>query len=170
MLHERLGMKGTRIHVFDSHVDAANRWMKQLMESLALGDDEQQRALHALRAGLHAIRDRLPAHEVLDLSAQLPVVIRGIFFEGWTLSNDPTRIRDRGAMIARVAAELAPDSRLVAVDVLAAVIHLLVEHVSHGEIEHLLATLPKPIATLWHDLSGPALKPRAEVHRTGYSR
>jgi uncharacterized protein (DUF2267 family) len=163
-------MSSSRIHVFDSHIDTANRWIKQLIESLDLSSDEQQRALHALRAGLHAIRDRLPASEVLGLSAQLPVVIRGVFFEGWTLSNDPTRIRDRDSMIERVAVELAPDTRLEAVDVLRAVMQLLVEHVSHGEIEHMLATFPKPIATLWHEMIGPALQHAPEVHRTGYSR
>jgi uncharacterized protein (DUF2267 family) len=163
-------MSASRIHVFDSHVDTANRWIKQLIESLDLSSDEQPRALHALRAGLHAIRDRLPAAEVLGLSAQLPVVIRGVFFEGWTLSKDPTRIRDRESMIERVARELAPDTRLDASDVLRAVMLLLVEHVSHGEIEHMLATFPKPIATLWHEMLGPALQAQPEVHRTGYSR
>jgi uncharacterized protein (DUF2267 family) len=163
-------MSSARIHVFDSHVDAANRWIKQMIEALDLSSDEQPRALHALRAGLHAIRDRLPANEVLDLSAQLPILIRGLFFEGWTLSNDPTRIRDREAMIARVARELAPDTRFDPIETLRAVMQLLVEHVSHGEIEHMLATFPKPIATMWRDLIGSAPQSTPEVHRTGYSR
>ena len=95
---------------------------------------------------------------MLDLAAQLPVLIRGFYFEGWTLTNDPTRIRDRAAMVSRVNEELASDPRLDPVDVLRAVIHLLVEHVSPGEIQDILATLPKPIESLWQDLTGHALE------------
>ena len=165
----------TRLHIFDSHLEVANRWMKELSESLDLGAGESSRALHALRAGLHAIRDRLPNNEVVDLGAQLPTLIRGIYYEGWTLHRDTKQLRNRAAMIARVEKELAPDKHLDPVDVLRAVIHLLVEHISDGEIQHVLATLPKPIAGLWHDLTGHALAPThgsdpVLTRRTGYSR
>jgi hypothetical protein len=57
---------------------------------------------------------------------------------------------------------------------LRAVIRLVAEHVSAGEIEDVLATLPKSIRALWHDLAGDALQvpPRREAltRRTGYSR
>jgi uncharacterized protein (DUF2267 family) len=166
----------SRVHAFDSQVATANAWLAELRENLELTATEERRALHALRAGLHAIRDRLPAAEVVDLGAQLPTLIRGIYYDGWTLDNDPTRIRDRAAMIARVEKELAPDQHLDPVDVLRAVIHLLVEHVSRGEIDDVLATLPRSIAELWHDLTGHALvappsPPREPpTRRTGYSR
>ncbi len=162
----------TRHHVFDNHLEVANRWLVEISESLQLSPDEEGRAVHALRAGLHAIRDRLPANEVLDLGAQLPTLIRGIYFEGWRLENDPARIRDRAAMISRVQKELAPDPRLVPVEVLRAVIHLLVEHVSPGEIGDVVATLPKPIASLWNELMGHSIElPRSAVSRsTGYHR
>lgn len=164
-------------HVFDAHLDAARRWLNELITNLDLSPTESPRALHALRVGLHAIRDRLPANEVLDLGAQLPTLIRGFYYEGWTLRTEPRQIRDRAAMIARVKRELLPDQRLDPVDVLRAVIHLVVEHVSTGEIEDVLATLPKSIRALWHDLTGHALQaPPATVRRevltrrTGYSR
>ncbi len=144
-------------HVFDTHLDTAKHWLSELIENLDLSPTETPRALHALRAGLHAIRDRLPAAEVLDLGAQLPTLIRGFYFEGWTLRTEPGQIRDRASMIARVEKELAPDQHLDPVDVLRAVIHLVVEHVSPGEIDDVLATLPGPIRALWHDLTGHAL-------------
>lgn len=148
------------IHVFDPHVDVAKRWLNELSDNLELGPEESPRALHALRAGLHAIRDRMPANEVVDLGAQLPALIRGLYYEGWTLRTDPREIRDRAAMVARVAKELAPDQHLDPVDVLRAVIHLLVEHVSLGEIDDVLATLPASIRAMWHDLTGHALLDR----------
>ena len=152
----------TKPSIFDVHVESARRWLDEFRENLDLPLEEQARALHALRAGLHAIRDRLPASEVVDLAAQLPLLIRGLFYEGWRMANDPTELRTRAGMVARVQRELARDPRLDPVDVLRAVIHLLVEHVSGGEIRDVLSTLPRPIAALWQDLSGHVLDPIAE--------
>lgn len=167
-----------RLHVFDAHLEVANRWLAELGQRLGLPADESRRAVHALRAGLHAIRDRLPACEVLDLGAQLPTLIRGLYYEGWTLRNDPTRIRNRTAMIARVEAELGSDERLDAIDVLRAVIHLLVQHVSAGELADVVATLPRSIAALWEDVAAnettlitAGSRPQKPLTRhTGYSR
>jgi uncharacterized protein (DUF2267 family) len=157
-------------------VETANRWIKELAEELQLTRDDDARALPALRAGLHAIRDRLPPNEVLDLGAQLPTLIRGIYFDGWTLHRDSKAIRDHDAMIARVKQHLAPASRVDPVNVLRAVIRMLERHVSTGEIEDIVATLPKPIAALWRELAtdlppSPAAPSRnAYVRRTGYAR
>jgi len=164
-----------RPHVFDSHFDVANRWLNEVALSLDLTPAEHPRAMRALRAGLHAIRDRLPANEAVDLGAQLPTLIRGLFYEGWTFATDPTRIRDREAMLARVQEELASDPRLAPIDVLRAVIHVLVEHVSPGEIRDVVATLPKPIAALWLELTGHAIEPLpidgdGLTRHTGYTR
>jgi uncharacterized protein (DUF2267 family) len=153
------------IDVFEPHLDTANAWLDQLVEALEFPVAKRAKALRALRAGLHAIRDRLPAAEVVDLGAQLPIVIRGIYYEGWSLANDPTQIRTRAAMIARVEKELGPDPSLDPVDVLRAVIHLLVEHVTPGEILDVLSTLPKPIAALWQDLTGHAIDTLSETER-----
>lgn len=162
---------------FEPYLLTARTWLAQLSASLDLAPSEESRALHALRAGLHAIRDRLPAAEVVDLGAQLPTLIRGIYYDGWVLHAAPTRIRDRAALIAHVKQELSPDPRLTPTDVLRAVIQLLVEHVSPGELEDVVATLPRGIATLWRELATPKHEVARTVQantgvtrRTGYSR
>lgn len=162
-----------RSHVFDPHVEVAERWLKEVAHQLGLPPGDTPRALRALRAGLHALRDRLPAGEVVDLGAQLPVLLRGIYYEGWSLV--PRRIRDRAAVIGRIQAELAPDPRLAPLAVLRVVIHQLVTHVSAGEIADVLATLPRPIAALWQELhptprASPTVSAPRQVRRTGYSR
>jgi uncharacterized protein (DUF2267 family) len=167
----------SRLHVFDSYLEVANRWLKELSTRLELAGDDTKRAAHALRAGLHAIRDRLPASEVLDLGAQLPTLIRGIYFEGWTLRNDPTEVRSRSELVARVETELRGDAKLAPIDVLRAVMQLLIAHVTAGEIAHMKSTLPRTLATLWDDVQWNETriptKPRARkpfVRHTGYSR
>lgn len=164
----------SKLHIFDAHVETANRWMAEVFDTLQLRADEHGLALRAVRAGLHAIRDRIPNEEVSDLGAQLPTILRGLYYEGWTGHREAKQLRDRAAMIERVEAELAPDLRLDPVDVLRAVIRMLVAHVSDGEIRHVVATLPRPIAALWRDLTGHALEAASaqgdKPRRTGYAR
>ncbi len=139
----------TDVHVLDSALASANQWLHQLMTKLELPPDEAGRGLHALRAGLHAIRDRLPAAEVVDLGAQLPALVRGLYYEGWRLTNDPARIRNREELLARVEHELEPDAWFSALAVVKAVIELLKDHISAGEISDVTSTLPRSIAELW---------------------
>ena len=135
--------------LLDSTIHTSRQWLHELLDDLELPADDAGRALHALRAGLHAIRDRLPLTEAVHLGAQLPTLIRGIYYDGLRVSNDESRIRSRADMIDRVQRELEPDKRLYAPAVLHAVIALLEKHVSTGEIDKVVATLPKAIAELW---------------------
>lgn len=133
---------------FQDALTKSEAWLRELRKTLIVDNDRQ--AIGALRAGLHAIRDRLPAAEVVDLGAQLPMLIRGMYYEGWTLTNDPTETRTRDQMLARVR-ERIRDPRLDPEDVLRAVIRLLAWHVSDGELDQIVNTLPGPIAALWDE-------------------
>ena len=138
-----LPMPQTFVHT----VEKSRRWVDELAMELHVADPD--RALHALRAGLHAIRDWLPDREVVALGAQLPMLIRGIYYEGWRLGTRQHG-RDRDAIYAAIRRELAHDPlTATATNVLTAVIHLLFRHVSNGEIDHIIHVLPKPIAELW---------------------
>lgn len=139
--------------LIESTVATSRQWLHELLQTLELSEDDAGRAFHALRAGLHAIRDRLPAAEAVHLGAQLPTLVRGIYYDGFRLTNDESKIRTRSEMLARVQRELAPDKRLYAPAVLHAVIALIERHVSAGEIDKVVATLPKAIAELWKPAS-----------------
>ncbi|HHP7238684.1 DUF2267 domain-containing protein [Longibacter sp.] len=54
--------------------------------SAAMGDGRRRAAYHALRGAILVLRDRPPVEDGLDLSSQLPLLIRGLFFE----ANHPT--------------------------------------------------------------------------------
>jgi uncharacterized protein (DUF2267 family) len=136
--------------VFEATVATSRSWLHELMRKLDLQPGDAGRALHALRAGLHAIRDRLPAAEVVHLGAQLPVLVRGVYYDGWRLFQDPTRMKNRNDLVERVRRELGPDP-MPASAVLQAVIDLVHHHVSQGEIDNLVATLPKALAVMWKE-------------------
>ena len=111
--------------LIETSITTSRRWLHELVEKLQLPEDDAGRGLHALRAGLHAIRDRLPTAEAVHLGAQLPTLVRGIYYDGFRLTNDESRIRSRAEMIQRVQRELEPDKRLSAPAVLHAVIDSL---------------------------------------------
>ena len=68
----------THVAPFDSTLQTTNIWLNEIQEHLGWGEDHQ-RAYHALRAVLHALRDRLPVDHAAALAAQLPMLIRGFY-------------------------------------------------------------------------------------------
>ncbi|HVA45133.1 MAG TPA: DUF2267 domain-containing protein [Pirellulales bacterium] len=132
---------------FDATVQATNAWVADL--AARLGWSDHHHAYMALRAVLHALRDRLSVEHVADLSAQLPMLVRGFYYEGWHPAGKPLKDRKEDDFLEHVADNLrgAPDADPR--QVTRAVFALLRQHVSHGEIESLRATLPHELKLLW---------------------
>ena len=94
-------MSATGLDVFDRTLHKTNLWLNDVMQEL--GADNRHQAYRALRATLHALRDRLTIDEVADLGAQLPMLIRGFYYVGWDPSGKPLRERHREQFLARIA-------------------------------------------------------------------
>jgi uncharacterized protein (DUF2267 family) len=138
----------TGLTAFDSAVQVTNAWIKELAEDL--GDpDDRYRAYHALRAVLHALRDRLTVEETSDLAAQLPMLVRGFYFEGWRPAGKPLRERTRQRFLSHIEAAFPDDIDTDPADVTRAVFKLLSRHVSPGEIADVKGNLPEEIRALW---------------------
>ena len=73
-------MSSTGLEVFDETVHKTNIWLKEIAQ--VLGPD-RHRAYNALRAVLHCLRDRLTVDEAAQLGDQLPMLVRGIYYEAW---------------------------------------------------------------------------------------
>jgi uncharacterized protein (DUF2267 family) len=123
------------------------RWLAELSEEL--GWTDRQHAYIALRATLHALRNRLRVDEAADLAAQLPLVVRGIYFEGWDPSATPERIRDRETFLAPIETALLWEPAPAADRVARAVFALLARHVSRGEIDDVVGSMPGPVRDLF---------------------
>jgi uncharacterized protein (DUF2267 family) len=120
----------------------ATEWVEDLARELD-GADEAL-AWRVLRAYLQVLRDRLTNDEAAQLAAQLPHLLRGVFYEGFDPGHQPEKIRERDAFLARLAdrANLSDASEAA---VAAAATRVLRKHVSPGEIDDVLAQLPKEI-------------------------
>jgi uncharacterized protein (DUF2267 family) len=135
--------------VFQSTVTKSNQWLAEVMSEMAIHDPHK--ALRALRASLHAIRDLLPPSEAVGLAAQLPMLLRGLYYEGWRFGDRPDRARDPAALLAAIREELGDDPTIRPEEALRATIHTLAWHVSAGELDDVAHVLPRRVAELWSD-------------------
>jgi uncharacterized protein (DUF2267 family) len=140
-------MSQTGLTPFDSTIHTTNTWLKELMEELGLKDRHQ--AYHALREVLHALRDRLPVNEVAALGAQLPLLIRGIYYEGWHPADKPLKERKREAFLAHLGEAFQGQHEVYLEEIVRAVFRVLAKHVTAGEIEGVKHCLPEELRALW---------------------
>ena len=92
-------MSTTSLDVFDRTLQKTNMWLNQIME--IMGWEDRHAAYTALRAILHALRDRLTVQEAAQHAAQLPMLIRGIDYEGWNPAHTPAPERHLDQFLAR---------------------------------------------------------------------
>jgi uncharacterized protein (DUF2267 family) len=120
-------------------------WVDRIAQ---IGSLEPHDAYKALRAVLQTLRDRLPTPESAHLAAQLPIVLRGLYFEGWDPSSTPikmNRIEFLDAVHQRIAPGRFLDPELLTHQVLA----VAAEFLSPGEIEKARHCLPADMQSLW---------------------
>jgi uncharacterized protein (DUF2267 family) len=134
------------MRIFDKTNEKSTAWVKEMMANLGLHDPEA--ALHALRAGLHALRDRLTVEEAAELAAQMPMTIRGLFYENWRPAGKPLRIRHPNEFLALVIANYRPRTDVYADDIIRATFKVLEHHVSEGEITDIVMSLPERLLEL----------------------
>lgn len=139
-------MATTGLAVFDRTVQKTNEWLDELITSHEGLDREK--AYLALRTLLHTLRDRLPVEEAVQLGAQLPMLIRGFYFEGWRPSGKPVKER-REEFLGHVEEALDGYGLGRPEDVARSVFGVLAHRISKGEIEDVRQNLPKEICELF---------------------
>lgn len=140
-------MKITGISTLDHAPQVVAEWLNLLCEDLDWVDTA--RAYQLLRETLHALRDYLPSDEAADLSAQLPLLVRGIYFEGWNPAKTPVHPRGKADFIDRVAARFPDRTPEEVEEGVVAVFDLLRRKVSAGEIDQVANALRKSLRDLW---------------------
>jgi uncharacterized protein (DUF2267 family) len=133
------------LEVFDKTVQTTNTWLHEIGE--AIGGD-RRKSYEALRAVSLTLRDRLTVDEAAHLAAQLPMLIRGIYYEGYRPAGKPERLRSRGQFLQKVSEHLGK-AELPADEAVRAVLKVLQKHVANGEIEDVKRSLPQEIQSLF---------------------
>lgn len=128
----------------------AQEWINDLVERAGFENTEQ--AYSHLRAVLHAVRDRLTVEEAAHLGSQLPMMVRGFYFEGWRPSMAPNDFRTPEEFYAHVRESLAdapPAQDRSIEETTRSVLELLNDRVDAGQMRHVVTQMPEPIARLF---------------------
>jgi uncharacterized protein (DUF2267 family) len=137
-------MSFTGVSSLDASIDRANAWLADIDEGF--GTSDRRLAYRVLRAWLHCLRDRLTVEMAAHFAAQLPELLRGVFFDGWSPDRVPRKY-DRAEYLARFAREArVRDSDVVkSARIVTAVAR---RHLSAGLMTHALGLLPADLREL----------------------
>ena len=144
-------MSATGLDVFDKTLQTTNSWLKEIAGMLG---PDRQRAWRALGAVLMALRDRLRVEEAAHLGAELPLLVRGLYYDRWRPAEQPMPVRRREEFLAMIEENLADTKPLDPEEAARAVFTVLDRHIAHGEVEKIKNVLPAEIRSLWPATAG----------------
>jgi uncharacterized protein (DUF2267 family) len=124
-----------------------NRWLRDVRRHLP--EETVPQAFRLVRAVLHVVRDHLPVDQVASLSAQLPLLLRGLLYEGWDPTSKPERQRHKSDFVKEVNVQMAPEPLERPERAIHAVLMALGNHLTPGEVAKLQRALPHEIRELW---------------------
>ena len=124
----------------------SQEWLKELRDNGGLASEAEAYAV--LRAVLHQLRDRLTLAEAVDLGQQLPLIVRGIYYESWRPSHAPEKIRSKQKFLDHVTMRLLPH-QIPPEPAVRDVFAMLAHHCDPGEISDVIGQLPADLKELW---------------------
>ncbi|HUY44725.1 MAG TPA: DUF2267 domain-containing protein [Streptosporangiaceae bacterium] len=151
-------MSFTGVDSLDRSIEKANKWLADIDAGFGTGD--RRFAYRVLRAWLHNLRDRLSVEVAAHFAAQLPELLRGVFFDGWNPSQVPQKY-DRGEYVTRFAREARVHDSDVA-KAAGIVTGVARRHMSPGAVGQAFALLPADLRKL---LEPAAAEPAASGKR-----
>lgn len=135
-------MSATGVDVFEKSIQTTNMWLDEIMEDMG---PERRLAWHLVGAVLRTVRDRLPPDLAAHLGAQLPLVVRGAFYDRYEPSSTPDKARSLEAFLGEIADELRFTRPVNIQDALQMVCSVLAKHVDEGQILKVWEALPGEI-------------------------
>ncbi|GAA1821180.1 DUF2267 domain-containing protein [Planosporangium flavigriseum] len=137
----------TGYHSFDTTVDKTNRLLKEIEQQYGWPKERRNQSYAALRGTLHALRDRMTVEESAQFSAQLPMLVRGLYYEGWDPTNVPVKM-GREDFLNRVRQEFPYEVQGGTNELVTTVIQALKLYGTEGEWDHIRASMPKELAAV----------------------
>jgi uncharacterized protein (DUF2267 family) len=144
-------MSTTGLDVFDKSLQTTNIWLKEICDEL--GPDRQV-AWHVLGAGLRALRDRLEPDLAAHLAAELPLVVRGAYYDRYRPSEQPRLTRSRAEFVKSIEADMQNIRPVNAEQAAHCVFEVLNRHVPKGQIDKVRNALPQDVRELWPEGDG----------------
>lgn len=142
-------MSAQGLEVIDHTVQLTHEWINELRDRLEWYSSRD--ALRLMRVTLAQIRDQISHEELAQFSAQMPLLVRGMLFEGWSPAHTPVKDRSADVFLAMIEDKLSDVQEWRGREDITAVFEMLNARISAGEIADVKANLPKHIRALWPD-------------------
>ncbi len=140
-------MSATGLKTFDSTIQSTNIWLDDIMRELGWGD--RHRAYTALRVVLHTLRDRLTVDCAAHFGAQLPMLVRGFYYEGWRPAHKPVKAHSLDLFLMHITDAFLHDIEADSRQIAGAVFRTLSQHLTEGEITKVQQALPAQLREFW---------------------
>ncbi len=131
----------------DSSTEKTNLILKDIENAYGWPKEQRNQSYCALRTVLHLLRDRMPVQESVHFAAQLPLVVRGIYFDGWKPMDVPVKL-NRDDFLLEVRQRFPYDVEGGVERVVQVVLDTLRRHVTQGEWQDVKDTMPKDLARM----------------------
>ena len=152
-------MSTTGLESLEHTLELTHTWINDLDRRLEWNN--RARSYRLLKSVSHALRDWLQLEEMAHFGAQLPTLLRGVYYEQWRPSGTPVWKRGKSAFLARVDEDFKQDPLPNTAQAAMAVFELLSEKITPGEVAHVRRGLPDDLRTIWPE---PYAAP-GEMHR-----
>ncbi len=139
-------MSASGIDAFDKTLQITNGWLDEIM---ADHGPDRQLAWHILGVVLRATRDKLPVDLAAHLGAQLPLLVRGAYYDQYQPSAQPNQVRSLEEFLARVKQGFEFTRPVDAVDAVRSVFRVLDRHIDPGQVHKVQQALNEDIRRLW---------------------
>lgn len=151
-------MSATGLEVFDRTLQTTHIWLDEI--SKVIGPDRKL-AWRVLSAVLQQLRDRIPVELAAHLGAQLPLLVRGTFYDQFTPARQPgneSREEFLQGLRERLEGSRPVDAQLAA----RAVMATLSRHLPEGQVRNVRDALPKDLRALWSEAEAEPPRPPSE--------
>jgi uncharacterized protein (DUF2267 family) len=139
-------MSGTGLEVFDKTVQTTNVWLDEIMAEI--GPDRQV-AWHVLSTVLRTLRDRIPLGTSAHLGAQVPLIVRGAYYDQWSPFSEPLKMRSEEEFLDYVQQNLRDIRPVNPRNAVIAVFNVLSRHLVRGQCSNVRNALPDEVQSLW---------------------
>ena len=138
---------------FNQYAVEGNTFLKEYAKELGLSDNPES-AGRILSAILHGLRSIISIEESLQLLAQLPMFLKGVYVNGWSTKANKKKVKDVEGFIDLIRSFDGKTSvydfksNEIAEDYIYSTFKALRRYVSSGEMEDIRGELPKRLKGL----------------------
>jgi len=140
-------MVKSRFSSIDKSTQKTKEWLHDVQDEL--GWEDENDVYIAFKSVIQTLRDRLPVDEAIEFGDELPMVMKGIYYDGYSPRRKPEKIKNQTQFFEKVQ-EKSPRRPIKTEEATKGVFSTLQKKLSGGgELNKVKHNLPKDLQKLW---------------------